>query len=217
LAFQGDSPGDDSWSIGPTGVSINIPGWPGTDAFNLDETETSTTSTSLVNPETSVVPTTEAPSTTTTIRLHPIQDPARITIPSLQVDANLIAVGIEENGDMEVPPFGTAAWYKLGPVPGASGPSVIVAHVDSKKGPDVFYRLKDIKLGEKVLVYDRNGDVATFLVDSKEQQLKTQLPVDRIWNNTTLPVLRLITCGGQFDRSTGHYRSNVIVYAHLSD
>ena len=118
---------------------------------------------------------------------------------------------------MEVPPFGLAGWYELGPKPGAAGPSVIVAHVDSKKGPDVFFRLKDIKLGDEIVVYDQGGDVATFVADGKEQQLKTDLPTERIWNDTQAPVLRLITCGGQFDRSTGHYRSNVIVYAHLSD
>ena len=29
------------------------------------------------------------------------------------------------------------------------------------------------------------------------------------------PVLRLVTCGGQFDHSTRHYRSNIIVFATL--
>ena len=55
----------------------------------------------------------------------------------------------------------------------------------------------------------------TFVVDFKEQQLKKELPVDRIWNNTSEPLIRLITCGGDFDRSSGHYLSNVIVYGHL--
>ena len=117
---------------------------------------------------------------------------------------------------MEVPSFGMAAWYKLGPVPGDSGPAVIVGHVDTKTGPDVFYHLKDVVVGDEVFVSDRSGDVADFVVDGIEQQLKTQLPVDRIWVDSESPLLRLITCGGQFDRSTGHYRSNVIVYAHLT-
>ena len=92
---------------------------------------------------------------------------------------------------------------------------MIVAHVDTKTGPDVFYHLKDLEPGDEVLVYGEDKDVATFVVDSKEQQLKKELPVDRIWNNTSEPLIRLITCGGDFDRSSGHYLSNVIVYGHL--
>ena len=66
---------------------------------------------------------------------------------------------------MEVPPFGLAGWFRAGPTPGASGPAVIVGHVDSKKGPDVFYRLNKLKPGDEILVYGKSGDVAVFVVD----------------------------------------------------
>ncbi|MCE5254298.1 MAG: class F sortase [Actinomycetia bacterium] len=160
-------------------------------------------------------PTTAGSSTTMTIYIHPIAEPARIVIPSIEVDAKLIPVGLLDNGDMEVPPFGLAGWYEPGPLPGDHGPTVVVAHVDTKKGPDVFYRLKDLEPGDEILVYGPDGDVATFGVDSKEQRLKTELPVERIWNDTWEPVIRLITCTGEFDRSSGHYLSNMIVYGHL--
>jgi len=160
-------------------------------------------------------PTTAGSSTTTTIYVHPIAEPVRIVIPSIEVDAKLIPVGLLDDGDMEVPPFGLAGWYEPGPLPGNHGPAVIVAHVDTKKGPDVFYRLKDLEPGDEILVYGADGDVATFGVDSKEQRLKTELPVERIWNDTWEPLIRLITCTGEFDRSSGHYLSNMIVYGHL--
>jgi sortase (surface protein transpeptidase) len=133
----------------------------------------------------------------------------------MDLDATVIEVGLLENGDMEVPPFGLVGWYKLGPAPGASGPAVIVGHVDTKSGPDVFYHLRDLEPGEEVLVYDADGDVATFAVDSREQQLKNELPTEKIWSDTEEPVVRLITCGGDFDRRSRHYLSNVIVYGHL--
>ncbi len=86
---------------------------------------------------------------------------------------------------MEVPPFGLAAWYKLGAGPGArGGPAVIVAHVDTKEGPDVFYHLKNLEPGDQVLVYGDDEDVATFVVDSRSSSSRTSSPVDRIWNNT---------------------------------
>jgi hypothetical protein len=153
--------------------------------------------------------------TTTTVYQHPVEHPSRIVVPAMGLDATMVEVGVLENGDMEVPPFGLVGWYRLGPAPGASGPAVIVGHVDTKSGPDVFYHLRDLKPGDEVLVYGTHGDAATFAVDSKEQQLKSDLPTDRIWSNTKKPVLRLITCGGDFDRRSGHYLSNVIVYGHL--
>jgi len=153
--------------------------------------------------------------TTAAIYVHAISDPVRIVIPAIEVDAKIIPVGLLENGDMRVPSFGLAGWYELGPAPGAGGPAVIVAHVDSKKGPDVFYRLRQLEPGDEFVVYGSEGDSASFVVDSREQQLKSDLPADRIWNDTWEPVIRLITCAGDFDRDWGHYLSNVIVYGHL--
>jgi LPXTG-site transpeptidase (sortase) family protein len=146
---------------------------------------------------------------------HPIADPARIVIPSIGVDAQMVHVGMPPGGPMELPPYGLAAWYKLGAAPGAAGPAVIIGHVDSKKKADVFHRLKELKTGDVILIYDRSGDFATFQADSSELILKQDLPIERIWNKTTEPVLRLITCGGKWDASIGHYLSNLIVYCHL--
>ncbi len=144
----------------------------------------------------------------------PLGTPTRVEIPAIEVDEALVPVGLLDNGAMQTPDFGLAAWYDLGPRPGEPGPAVVLAHVDSKAGPDVFYRLRELQPGDQVTVH-RKGGSATFAVDSLEQADKDGLPYDRIWPDTTEPVLRLITCGGSFDRSTGNYRDNVIVYAHL--
>lgn len=180
---------------------------------------TATTSSTTVPPSSasSVASTTTSPSsTTTTIYTHAIPNPARVVIPAIEVDAKLVPVGLLDGGYMEVPPFGVAGWYEPGPLPGAGGPTVIVAHVDTKKGPDVFYHLRDLEPGDEVLVHDASGDVATFVIDTKEQESKTELPVERIWNDTWEPVIRLITCAGDFDRKTGHYLANLIVYGRLA-
>jgi sortase (surface protein transpeptidase) len=160
---------------------------------------------------------TAGPSSTTTIYVHPILDPVRVVIPAIGVDATILKVGVQSDGNMEVPPFGYAGWFRVGPAPGEPGPAVVVAHVDTKKGPDVFYRLDELKPGDVVQISNENGDTATFVVDWSELVPKTDLPTKRIWENTPDPVIRLITCGGEFDRSTGHYKSNTIVYAHLVD
>jgi sortase (surface protein transpeptidase) len=156
-----------------------------------------------------------AVSTTTTQYTHVIEEPVRIVIPAVKADALIVNVGVLDDGSMDVPPFGLAAWFRVGPAPGAPGPAVVVGHVDSKRGPDVFYRLRELKPGDEVQIYDKSGDMATFVVDSSELILKSELPTERIWSKTLEPVIRLITCGGEFDRSTGHYLSNTIVYGHL--
>ena len=140
-------------------------------------------------------------------------DPLRITIPAIGVDAALVPVGLEDDGAMQTPGFGLAAWYSPGPRPGEPGPAVVVAHVDSKaNGPDVFFRLRELAAGDEVVVHYRTSAV-TFVVTGKEQAPKTALPANKIWNGATTPVLRLITCGGAFDRAARSYLDNVIVYA----
>jgi hypothetical protein len=146
---------------------------------------------------------------------HPIPDPVRVVIPAIDVDALLVEVGVAKDGSMELPPFGLAAWFRVGPAPGAPGPAVIVGHVDSPKRPDIFYHLRKLRAGDEILVYGESGDVAMFVVDSQETVLKTQLPTERIWVRTSQAVIRLITCGGKWDKRTGHYLSNTIVYGHL--
>jgi sortase (surface protein transpeptidase) len=143
-----------------------------------------------------------------------VSEPTRIRIPAIDVDAQIIGVGLQDDGAMETPEFGLAGWYTNGPRPGEAGPSVVVAHVDSNAGPDVFYRLKDLRPGAKIHIERSDGSTGTWIADSSEQTDKDELPVDSIWNSTEQPVLRLVTCGGTFDDSIGHYTDNVIVYAN---
>jgi sortase (surface protein transpeptidase) len=175
-----------------------------------------TTTASSAAPDAVVVSTlVSASSTTTTMNTHPVLDPARVIIPALGVDALLIHAGLRENGSVELPPYGLAAWYKLGPAPGANGPAVIFAHNDSKKGRDIFYHLGRLQKGDIVQVYGDDGPPATFAIDRVEVALKTEFPSERVWDFTDEPVIRLITCGGAFDRDSGHYLSNIIAYGHL--
>jgi sortase (surface protein transpeptidase) len=152
---------------------------------------------------------------TTTSAAAPAQlgAPIRVTIPAIGVDSKLVGVGLKPDGSMQTPDFGTAAWYDLGPKPGNPGPAVVLAHVDSKaNGPDVFYRLRELKPADQVTVHYPDRTI-TFAVTAREQTTKTQLPAAKIWNDAKTPVLRLITCGGAFDRKAGSYLDNVIVYA----
>ena len=139
--------------------------------------------------------------------------PVALAIPGIGVEVALVAVGLNDDGSMETPDFGFAGWYDKGPRPGAAGPAVIVAHYDSTAGPDVFYDLGALGAGERILVHRDDGSTATFVVEDVAQHPKSALPGERIWARSDRPRLTLITCGGVFDRTTGHYRDNLIVYA----
>lgn len=142
-----------------------------------------------------------------------VAKPVRVVIPAIDVDSELVPLGLNDDQSMEVPNFGLAGWYEPGPRPGARGPAVIAAHVDSVNGPDVFFRLKELSAGDEITVKHADGTDTTFVVRRSEQQLKEDLPVDRIWSDTEEVALRLITCGGNFDPEARSYKSNVIVYA----
>jgi hypothetical protein len=142
----------------------------------------------------------------------PRGEPIRVLIPAVDVDVELVRLGLRPDRAMEVPQFGLAGWYAEGPRPGHPGPAVLAAHVDSWAGPDVFFRLRDLVAGDRVHVLYDSGDVVTFVVTTSEQTPKDELPVASIWPHTDDRMLTLITCGGTFDRAASSYQDNVVVY-----
>jgi LPXTG-site transpeptidase (sortase) family protein len=175
-----------------------------------------TVATPIITTTTTIEPTTTTlGSTTTTIYYHPIPKPVRLVIPSVHLDTMVRSVGILPDGSMEIPGYQTVGWFAVGPAPGEKGASVLVGHVSWKGNKGVFYDLKNLRKGDTLYVYNMGGDFAEFEVDEVETVLKTELPTEKIWNKTDESVIRLVTCGGEFDKTTKHYVANVIVYAHL--
>jgi sortase (surface protein transpeptidase) len=144
--------------------------------------------------------------------------PVRIDIPSIGVSSALDRLGRAPDGTVETPPLsrgGVAGWYEPGPRPGDPGSAVILGHVDSTRGPAVFYRLRELRRGDEVRVGRADGSTVRFVVQRTEQTLKRRFPTDDVYYPTWRPGLRLVTCGGVFDASWGHYLSNIIVYATI--
>jgi LPXTG-site transpeptidase (sortase) family protein len=145
--------------------------------------------------------------------------PVHLRIPAIGVNAPVTELGLNANGTVQVPPLqdhNLAGWYKYGPTPGQRGPSVILGHVDSVTGISVFFRLKDLRKGDKIYVTLADGKTAEFVVDGLQKVAKTAFPTKAVYGKISYPGLRLITCGGAFDPATGHYQDNIIVYAHLA-
>jgi LPXTG-site transpeptidase (sortase) family protein len=144
----------------------------------------------------------------------PVARPVSLTIPLIGVQSNLITLGLAAGGAMQVPSsVAVAGWYTGSPRPGSIGSSVIVGHVNSTSAHGVFYRLDELKAGDGVFVKRADGTTAEFRVTGVKQYLKDEFPTQSVYGPTPDAELRLITCGGAFDSVTGHYLSNVVVYA----
>jgi hypothetical protein len=142
--------------------------------------------------------------------------PVRVQIPKIGVASSLDRLGRARDGTVEVPSrWGVAGWYALGPRPGDPGSAVLLGHVDSTRGPAVFFRLRELRRGDEIKVARADRSSTRFVVERTAQYDKQRFPTDDVYYPTLTPALRLVTCGGQFDTSTGHYRSNIIVFATL--
>lgn len=142
--------------------------------------------------------------------------PVGIEIPSVGITSSLERLGLDGDGAIQTPrAWQSAGWYRRGTRPGQQGAAVILGHVDSTTGPAVFYRLRDVRPGARVRVSRADGSVAVFEVDRLEQHRKTRFPTAEVYFPTAEPTLRLVTCGGAFDRDRGSYRDNLVVFATL--
>lgn len=149
----------------------------------------------------------------------PRSTPTRVRIPRINVDAEIMKLGIDDDGRIEVPPLERAqlaGWYRHGPSPGEVGNAVVVGHVDSYAiGPAVFFELGALKPGDTIEVVRKHGDLATFTVDGVSSYPKEEFPTSLVYGPSDRASLRLVTCGGTFDNAQREYRDNVIVFATL--
>ncbi|MBF8194181.1 class F sortase [Nonomuraea sp. K274] len=163
-----------------------------------------------------VVPPIPAPKTTSA-KAKP--KPTRIKIPKIKVNAPIGAVTMTSKGKLGTPspskPNQTG-WYRYSPLPGGVGPAIINGHVSTRKGPAVFDRLRELAKGDQIYVYRSDGKVTRFTVSGIEQTSKTTFPTNRVYGNTANSELRVITCGGVYNKTTHSYTDNIVVYATLS-
>jgi hypothetical protein len=140
--------------------------------------------------------------------------PVRLRIPALGIDTRLQRLGLQPDGSVAVPTrTDVAGWYEGGARPGQAGPAVILGHVDSTTGPGVFIDLATVRRGVLVRVDRADGSTVSFRITEVARVPKTRFPTDLVYAPTLDPTLRLVTCGGSFDRSRGSYRDNVIAFA----
>ncbi len=145
---------------------------------------------------------------------RPAARPVSLSIPLIGVHTRLITLGLTRDGSLQVPTeTSVAGWFAGGPRPGAVGSAVIAGHIDSYRGPGIFYRLRGMRAGERIYVRRANGSLAVFSVYAVRQYPKAHFPTGKVYGPAPDAELHLITCGGTFDYATHSYLSNVVVYS----
>jgi hypothetical protein len=136
-------------------------------------------------------------------------------MPAIHASSALVPLQLQDDGALAVPTDpAVAGWWSGGAAPGDSGPAVIVGHVDSLRGPAVFYRLSALRPGDTIAISRADGSTVRFAVDALRQYPKNAFPTDLVYGPTTEPTLRLVTCGGGFTHQSG-YADDLVVFAHL--
>ncbi|MFE0423223.1 class F sortase [Streptomyces sp. NPDC058953] len=148
----------------------------------------------------------------------PPSQPLRLRIPDIGVDAPMRGLGLGRDGSLDVPPAGDrnlAGWFRDGTPPGADGTSIVAGHVDNASGPAVFYALGALEKGHRIEVVRADRRVAVFTIDAIEVYEADGFPDEKVYGARGRAELRVITCGGGFDKKSDRYRGNVVAYAHL--
>jgi hypothetical protein len=149
----------------------------------------------------------------------PAADPVDVRIDAIGAESSLVSLGLNPDKTVAVPPVSQpkqASWYNKGPTPGALGPAVILGHVNGGGQDGIFARLHELKPGDQVKVARKDGKTALFTVTKLEQTPKNTFPTLAVYGDTKDAELRLITCGGSFDKGKRSYVDNIIVYASLT-
>jgi sortase (surface protein transpeptidase) len=173
-------------------------------AARLDDTGSASSAVGLLSPAVA------APSA------RKVNQPMRLTIPAIGVDSGLEALRLRRDGTLAAPGRNErAGWYADGVTPGSTGPAIIAGHVDSTTGPAVFFKLRQLRIGDQIVVYREDRTSARFVVDDVHAYPKNAFPQGAVYGPTTNAVLRLVTCTGDFDFAARSYLDNLVVSAHL--
>jgi LPXTG-site transpeptidase (sortase) family protein len=148
----------------------------------------------------------------------PRSEPVSLDIPKIGAHSSLVPLGLNPDNTVQVPPVTTplqAGWYTYAPTPGETGPAVVLGHVDGNHQKGIFFRLKELAPGDRVSIARKDGSTVAFEVMKVHQVPKKDFEAEGVYDDTAGPELRLITCGGVFDRNAHNYVDNIVVYARL--
>jgi LPXTG-site transpeptidase (sortase) family protein len=153
-------------------------------------------------------------------KMDSVLNPVRLIIPAIAINASVEDVGAQANADLATPsqnPWVDVGWYNLGPRPGERGSAVIDGHLDRPGGfPAVFWYLRDLHVGDEVLVKNSSEKTLRFQVTRIELYAPQDAPIQDIFGNSGGTFLNLITCAGDWIPSQHQTNLRLVVYTSLA-
>lgn len=156
------------------------------------------------------------------IRLEPKEkfltrsEPKQLRIPSVNINSPVEPVELA-NDKITIPDSKLVGWYRYSPTPGEAGPAIVVGHVDNLTGPAIFWRLRELKIGDVIEVDRADGLTAKFVVTQVTEFPQEDVPIQEVYGNLDYAGLRLITCSGRFNRIKQSYSNNLVIFAKLAE
>ncbi|MBT2488078.1 class F sortase [Streptomyces sp. ISL-96] len=147
--------------------------------------------------------------------------PRHLAVPSIGITAPVVPRGLDTSGAVDPPPYhqpSKVGWYGSGTAPGAEGAALLVGHVDTESKPAVFYHLSAARPGEKIRVTGAGGERLEFTIDDVQVFTRERFDPQKVYGprESDRAELRLITCGGTYDKKARTYTANVVVSAYLT-
>jgi len=140
---------------------------------------------------------------------------ARLVIPSIQVDAPVVTLGVDGQGVMQSPRTAfEVGWYDFTAQPGTGGNAVFSGHVDfASVGAAVFWHLRELGPGDLVEVRLADGTDYQYVVISSTAYAGDDAPIADIVGPTGKDTVTIITCTGTFNREVRQYSHRLVVRA----
>ncbi|MFC5724339.1 class F sortase [Streptomyces gamaensis] len=185
----------------------------------VDEPETTAPKVNVVAPRSQGRP--PAPGLPPAHEPLPGVGPQSLVVKAMNIKAPIEGHGLDPLGTVELPPYerpNAVSWYQEGPQPGSPGAAVLVGHVDTKTAPAVFYELSNMKRGQAIGVTRSDGSTAEFTVEDVSVVPNDRFDDAKVYGprDPDRAELRLITCGGDYNRAKHEYTANVVVSAYLT-
>lgn len=177
-------------------------------------TATTTVPTTVAAPTTTVAPIATFLADISVLAPSAVTAPTRVIIAALDIDGPVIPVGVNAASQLDVPPDArTLVWYRNGPSPGGPGSAVIAGHLNWRGTNGIFARLDEIPVGATITVVYADDSQQDFIVSAVDLVPKPAVAVNGTFAREGERLLRLVTCGGEFEKAVRSYRSNVVVTA----
>lgn len=150
----------------------------------------------------------------------PADSPKYLAIPAISISkARVIRLGLLKDDQIAEPSnIYDTGWYEGSSKPGQLGAMFIYGHVSSWTANGLFYNLKKLKTGDKILVTRGDNQVLTYQVVTTKvypyndvDMAKVLAPID-----SKLPGLNLMTCTGKIIKGTSEFNERLVVFTSLA-